>query len=1851
MNTFLFPLKNKIVTIGMLVLVAFFAFAPHANAIGAITSNIVNGSTITSWNPQVTWPTGTTVCAYNFDQGTNGPHTGLACGDNGSDIPAPSAGSHTIDLEAYDGVNLTDLLVSFTYSPPTPVSSCADFEAINSNMSGSYLLTQDIDCSGDGVGVTIGNSNTPFTGTFDGGGHTITVDITSSNVDAGLFAHLTGATIKNLGIAGSVSMVSPLVNTGSLAGESDGSTIISNVGSVANVSSVHYSVGGLIGSAQNTAISDSYWNGTLTDTNGSSIGGLVGQAYTGLTIDRSYTAGSLIISSGDVTGGIVGYVAATDLRIRDSFTVVNNPNTGSTTGAIVGFLQSGYDSAMFVDDLWDAPRTSQSNCASYINTNSVFINIPSGGGCTSVNAVSDGAYTQALYFKNNSTNAPFIGGVNAWDFSNVWQTVSDGYPILRVITSSTQPGNIDDDTVAPGQPTGLTSTKVGVHDVLLSWTAPTSSGAGSINNYIIEYAVHQSDVANDIWNAFDHSQSTSTTIDVTGLQKTTAYDFRVSATNSQAQSAPSDVYNTTTSAPSGNTGEIKVTVTDPTGAPISGATVNIDCPAGDGNPFVLLGTTDVNGVVEVDPTTVESNCQDQTSLSLQASVNGYVSYEGDYLGQYAINVDPDNQGGGTQNEFSIVLLPDFAGSGSGTVNDPYIVTDCLSLESMASNLSADYKIVPTSGTTIDCSTVPNFQPIGNSTTPFTGMLDGNGTTITNLTLNFPSNNDIGFFGDISGATITNLTFGSGNIDGSYNVGSVAGRVIGSATLENITSAIVFAGNSSNEVGGIIGSANLSGGSTSTFSNLTYTGSLGIANGGSDLGGIVGYLDVENSGTQITMDNATVSGSSIGLTSGYGGDIGGIAGYVYASDDGSNATTSINVLDATVSSDVTGEGNGSDVGGLYGYVESGGSAGTTNITSVNDTVSGTISGNSDIGGLVGGVYTYDNGSAISALFNQDTMTGNVVANGNTVGGLFGVINSYGNSSDTILVKVTNSSNTGDVTGDAGVGGILGTTESEGPGVVVNGGGETGGLVFQNVYATGNVTGNVENDAASNVGGFAGHLMCASNSLIDPYGCVISSSYSSATVSGYQNVGGFIGQDEGDVSVVDSYASGSVTGNTNAGGLIGYVNQDINKTQISRTYAAGGTLTVSPGDGSAQDIGGLIGRFDTNGGPSLLTDSFSSVDLEGVSGITNVGWMVGALGSLTPSDLWYYPGSSATANCNGSDAGNASLYCTLENSNTFFQNSTTNGPFPHWDFNLVWVQNSKYPTLTGSVEPIAVPVVSITAPTASQTLTTWSPAVNWSTATECEYSYGSDVPPSITVSCTADGSDIPEPDLGAQILNVEGVNQGGASIVASVGFTYNPNIANEVGTTSAYWTFDETVRGTTVADSSGNNNTGTVMGTPTPSTNAPQLRHFHDTESLSFNPSTNDYISVPTASTLNASGSFSLAFWMKPTTWNDNTSQGILSKWDADSGLGFIVYDDGSSSCEGGGDPCGPLLNFRIHGTSGTEDYLSSQSPVDVGVWQHWAVVYNAATHTVSLYKNGVLDAQYVGVFIGDASNTTALTIGLSQPWNGYFNGSLDDVRIYQNALSADDVAYLAATVTGPMLTLTQITPIPSQVTASNAIYHYSSSGVGQYLFTQCSNSGNAEVHNDPTSGVVTFTGLQIGTVYKCQMMEQSDTGGVSNILKIGPFTVIAPSSATTNVPAPVLIPSSSQAPTLDAQTSNLLQGTPSAPSYSTPGVTNTTGSNDSASHYVFLRNLKKGMTGADVKILQQFLNAHGAQVSISGVGSPGKESTFFGLATTKALIKYQEAHAKDILAPFGLKKGTGLFYTTTRKFVNAVIAGQ
>ncbi len=85
--------------------------------------------------------------------------------------------------------------------------------------------------------------------------------------------------------------------------------------------------------------------------------------------------------------------------------------------------------------------------------------------------------------------------------------------------------------------------------------------------------------------------------------------------------------------------------------------------------------------------------------------------------------------------------------------------------------------------------------------------------------------------------------------------------------------------------------------------------------------------------------------------------------------------------------------------------------------------------------------------------------------------------------------------------------------------------------------------------------------------------------------------------------------------------------------------------------------------------------------------------------------------------------------------------------------------------------------------------------------------------------------------------------------------------------------------------------------------------------------------------------------------------------------------------------------------------------------------------------------------------------------------------------------------------------------------------------------------------------------------------------------------------------------------------------------------------LFIRNLRVGNRGEDVRQLQKYLNSIGIPVARIGAGSLGQETAYYGEATRAAVIRFQELYAVQILHPLRMTTGTGNFFGNTRAFVN------
>jgi peptidoglycan hydrolase-like protein with peptidoglycan-binding domain len=95
----------------------------------------------------------------------------------------------------------------------------------------------------------------------------------------------------------------------------------------------------------------------------------------------------------------------------------------------------------------------------------------------------------------------------------------------------------------------------------------------------------------------------------------------------------------------------------------------------------------------------------------------------------------------------------------------------------------------------------------------------------------------------------------------------------------------------------------------------------------------------------------------------------------------------------------------------------------------------------------------------------------------------------------------------------------------------------------------------------------------------------------------------------------------------------------------------------------------------------------------------------------------------------------------------------------------------------------------------------------------------------------------------------------------------------------------------------------------------------------------------------------------------------------------------------------------------------------------------------------------------------------------------------------------------------------------------------------------------------------------------------------------------------------------------------------------------ASTYTFSSNLFLGSSGVQVQELQQVLNTDpNTRVALSGPGSPGEETEYFGLLTQAAVERFQQKYMSQVLVPAGLSAANGFVGYYTRLMLNALSNG-
>jgi hypothetical protein len=152
--------------------------------------------------------------------------------------------------------------------------------------------------------------------------------------------------------------------------------------------------------------------------------------------------------------------------------------------------------------------------------------------------------------------------------------------------------------------------------------------------------------------------------------------------------------------------------------------------------------------------------------------------------------------------------------------------------------------------------------------------------------------------------------------------------------------------------------------------------------------------------------------------------------------------------------------------------------------------------------------------------------------------------------------------------------------------------------------------------------------------------------------------------------------------------------------------------------------------------------------------------------------------------------------------------------------------------------------------------------------------------------------------------------------------------------------------------------------------------------------NDFVQIPNV----VSGDFTVEYWMKTTSTGSGGSQWYHSNGIVDAEVGGVTDDWGTSL----------LGNKLAFGVGNPDVTIQSGSAVNTGNWVHVAASWKQSTGEIKLYINGVQEATQITGATALRSMPSRITFGLLQTNNQYYQGSLDEVRIWNEVRSLAQV---------------------------------------------------------------------------------------------------------------------------------------------------------------------------------------------------------------------------------------------------------
>ena len=659
--------------------------------------------------------------------------------------------------------------------------------------------------------LPIGTNSNPYTGVFEGNSHTISnLFIDRPGTDAvGFFGNVDGGVIRNLGIE--EADVTGKNSVAGLVGDATRSSIKACY-SVGNVSG-GLIVGGLAGYAVRSNIKACYSVGNVSSVVGVT-GGFVG-ATTDSSIEACYSIGN--VDGEDIAGGLVGEVAQTSIEACYS---IGNVDGLSGVGGLVGAADNL--------SIGIGPNNSIEACYSMGNVSGAanvgglvgFAQTVSIAACYSVGSV------DALEDVIGRLNGSGIVGGLVGDFKSDVSITDSYYDDLSALK-------------------GVGS--LGGGHALQAATSRTTSALQSPTDYSDIYEDWNAE-GDDLWDFLGSNRYPRLKV-----------DFNDDGTATFAEFGP----------------QVLVLVGE--GGLEVGPVFRIaDNTAGGTTIATLSGTNAVNSnaaMVSLVETSDEFELDGGSTLKVKAGVS--LNYQMEHRHKLTLQLE---EGGLTVGRpVAIEIISPFDDDGDGLIdittleqlnmvrfdlNGDGMIDAGVSMEDtesyemafglesgevacasgcegyelmndldfrLGATQTADYSVWA-EGSTASEAVPAGWLPIGTNSNPYTGVFEGNGYVISNLFIDRPGTDAVGFFGNVDGGVIRNLGIERGIVKGRYNVGSLVGRIEGSgSSIVSCYSTVSVIGDQGH-VGGLLGSSE---------GSVTSCYATGSVEGDSEVGGLLG----------------------------------------------------------------------------------------------------------------------------------------------------------------------------------------------------------------------------------------------------------------------------------------------------------------------------------------------------------------------------------------------------------------------------------------------------------------------------------------------------------------------------------------------------------------------------------------------------------------------------------------------------------------------------------------------------------------------------------------------------------------------------------------------------------------------------------------------------------------------------------------------------------------------------------------------------------------------------------------------------------------------------------------------------